>query len=274
MNRLLVALLLAGTVSSPAIGQDLSGFTKVLLPAYTSRPVAGANGASFRSVLQGFSGTDVMVYPAGDPPAVRTQPSFDPQFRALEHGSGLPSGRFLYVEASGAGALSLQYFLQSSDAEGKALGQETALPVVRMPRSGLTRILALPVSPILEEMDGGAWRVMRGYRDRLLLRVYDWEGDGTSQVSVQQYHEGLFGIGSALGTPVVLTLSRRDGNDPSFAWYAELPIERCVPFSAHTPCTNFSMRIEITPLTEGVQYWPFVTATDNVTQHVTVYAPQ
>lgn len=53
----IAASMLAAAV--PATAQDLSAFKKVLLPVYTSKPISGLNGATFSTVLRGYSETDV-----------------------------------------------------------------------------------------------------------------------------------------------------------------------------------------------------------------------
>lgn len=149
----------------------------------------------------------------------------------------------------------------------------TALPIVREPRSKRARILSIPVEPIIKYEEGTLGGSLAGYRHRVLLRVYDWDGDGTSRVLVKPFVEGFFGEKGGLKT-TPLTLDRRDGDDPTFPWYAELPLDHCLPMSLHTPCMEFSMRVEIEPLSEGLRFWPFVSVTDNRTQHVTIFEPQ
>lgn len=269
LSGLTLALIL---LAPSLVAQELQDFQKVLLPAFSNQSVRGVNGSVFSTVLRGYTDVDTIVYPGHDPSHFHRQPAFNPLFNdVLRYGSGAATGRFLFIESERAGDLSLQYYLLSSDARDETTDQRTSLPIVREPHTGVTRMLGIPSEPILVPSEDGVTRLMAGYRHRLLLRAYDWEGDGTRQLAVQPYHEGLFGNGGALGPPVVLTLNRRDGDDPSFPWYAELPIEKCVPFSRHTPCTQFSMRVELTPLSEGLRYWAFVTATDNRTQHVTVF---
>ncbi len=270
---LLLSILVAAPVNVHA--QDLSGFTKLLLPAYSSQSISGANGSTFSTVLTGYTLVDTTIFgvknaPSDPTPDFAIQPALNPIFTALNYGPPVPSGRFLYVEREKADELALQYFLRSSDASGQTADQMTALPIVSEPQTGTTRILRIPIRPILEYVDT-PWGQLRGYEYRIRLRVYDWNGNGSGQVTVTPFVEGLFGENGAL-TSTTLTLDQRDGDDPTFPWYAELPIEHCLPFSAHTPCMAFDMRLAIEPLTPDLEYWPMVSVTDNETQHVTIFA--
>lgn len=275
---LFVLLLVFLVTLLPAEGQDLSGFQKILLPAYTSQSIEGANGSTFSTVLTGYTDVDTTLFavaagPDEPTPVLAIQPAMNPIFTALDYGPPRPTGRFLYVEAVNSDELSLQYFLLSSDAYGDTADQMTALPIVNRPLARKSRILRIPVRPIIEYEGDNLTGRHTGYVYRLLLRIYDWEGDGTGRVTVTPYVEGLFGESGALESSVA-TLDRRDGDDPTFPWYAELPLDRCLPFSAHTPCMSFNMRVEIIPETDGMEYWPFVSVTDNRTQQVTVFAPR
>lgn len=273
MSRVAIAIVLV-FMTAPAAGQDLGGFTKILLPAHTADFIHGVNGSIFRAELSGYTERDTVLFAGeGDPPQFVTQQAFNPILRVLNYGPARPTGRFLFVETTKAAELSLQYVLRSSDRAEETADQLTTLPVVRRPLSGRARILRIPVEPVITYAGTPPTGTLAGYRYRLMLRVYDWAGNGTTEIRVRRFVESLFGTYGEL-SPVTLRLDRRDGSDPTFAWYAELPLEHCLPLSARVPCYGFGMRVELEPLASDARYWGFVSVTDNRTQHVTILAPQ
>jgi len=262
----------------PVASQDLSGYKKVLLPVYTSQPISGLNGSSFSTVLQGYAETDVRYFArvenTGEIPVIFTQRAFVPMYgrgEGLNYGPARATGRFLFVEAERYNEVSLQYFLRSSDADKETSDQLTALPVVSTPLNSRSWILTIPISPILTE---DIQPRLLGYRYRNMLRVYDFGGNGSGEVDVHLFNQGFFGRTARLETKRV-KLDQRDGNDPTYPFYAEMPIEnRCFPRSAHTPCDGANVRVEIEPVSANLQYWAFVSTTDMRTQHVTIFEPQ
>lgn len=198
----------------------------------------------------------------------------NPVFNALDYGPAAPTGRFLYVEKDKLPELALQYYLLSSDPAAVAKDQRTALPIVSIPFSGTSRILSLPVEPIIAYPNGSVAGEMKGYVQRSILRIYDFGGDGTGEVTVERFVSGLFGRSGSLGKTSV-KLNRRGGDDATFPWFGELEeLNSCLPFSQHTPCMAFTLRLEIVPVTPGMKYWAFVSTTHNQTHQVTVFAPQ
>lgn len=264
-----IVLLALGLVASTAFAQDLTNYEKLLLPAFSPVPLVGVNGSTFETVLRGYTEVDTSYFTNN---GFQTQQAFNPIFTPLNYGPPGPSGRFLYIEKSKAPDLALQYQLVSA-AGLQSPRHFAALPVVRTPFTTVTRILGIPDDPILAYPNGQPAGVMLGYGHRNTLRVYDFGGNGTGQVTVERFVEGLFGRQGTLGK-VVLNLDQRYGDDPTFPYFGQLDLDYCLPFSVHTPCSAFSMRVEIAPVTPGLQYWGFVSATDNSTAEVTVFAPQ
>ncbi len=272
-----IALLISALPTSITHAQDLSGYEKLLLPAFSTKPIVGANGSSFGTYLLGYSDVDTSYYagvPVGSnsPPGFITQPAGNPLFFPLNYGAPGPSGRFLYIDKTKISDLSLQYFLTSASGSDPK-GHITALPIVRTPLTGASRILGVPINPILDYPNGQPAGVMLGYQYRNTLRVYDFDGNGSGQVNVARYDSGLFGGSGFLGS-VVLNLDQHYGDDPTFPYFGQLDVNYCLPFSLHTPCSGFNMRIEITPITPNLRYWGFVSSTDNSTAEVIVFAPQ
>jgi hypothetical protein len=105
------------------------------------------------------------------------------------------------------------------------------------------------------------------------LRVYDIDARGDAQVRVRRYDQNVFP--PVLLEERMLTLDKREGDDPTYPAFAEILLpEICHPFSRHTPCAGGSQWIEIAPLTSGLRFFTIVSATDNVTQQVTLLWPQ
>lgn len=277
VSRQTVAFLLALILTVPAAAQDLSGYKKVLLPVYTSQPISGLNGSTFSTVLKGYAETDVRyfarVVSPGETPVFFTQRAFVPIFdgEPLNYGPERATGRFLFIEQARFDEVAIQYYLRSSDATNQESDQMTALPVVSTPLTRRGWILNIPNFPILTEEFP---QRLLGFRFRNLLRIYDFEGDGRNEVDVHLFNEGLFGRSGRVETKRV-KLDRRDGSDPTFPFYAEVPIEnRCFARSARTPCAGALFRVEIEPISTNLQYWAFVSTTDMRTQHVTIFEPQ
>jgi hypothetical protein len=268
---------LTACFSFPGYSQDLSGFKKVLLPVYTSQPISGSNGSTFSTRLTGYAETDIRYFgrvtTAGEAAGVFTQEAFVPMsgYEALNYGPPRATGRFLFVQQDRYRDVALQYTLRSSDADKQTSDQVTTLPVVSTPLTGRSWILNVPISPLLTQ---DLWPTLLGYGFRNMLRIYDFDGDGSGEVDVRLFHEAFFGRTQEMESRRV-KLDRRDGDDATFPFYAEVPIEnRCIPFSVHTPCLAFTFRVEIDPVAPNAQYWAFVSTTDNRTQHVTIREPQ
>jgi hypothetical protein len=267
------SLLIAAIVRA----QDLTNYEKLLLPVFSNGGVTGANGTQFATRLYGYTEVDTSYYAgvvrgSGSQPGFVTQPALNPIFEALNYGPPGPSGRFLYVEKSKASDLSLQYMLVSSGPPD-GTSHVTELPIVRNPLTGLSRILAIPNKVLLEWPNGQVAGEMKGYAQRNTLRIYDFDGTGSGEVEVQLFMENLFGRQGG-GAKRIIKLDQRLGDDPTFPYFGQIDMNTCIPFSLHTPCIDFSFRIEITPVTTGLRYWGFVSSIDNRTNVVTIYTPQ
>jgi hypothetical protein len=110
-------------------------------------------------------------------------------------------------------------------------------------------------------------------RFRHTLRIYASDLLGSDEAMVRTYRQDVSFVEQLSESRVVL--DRRDGDDLSYPFYAELPMdELCNPVSLHIPCGGGPQRVEITPITAGLRYWAMVSGTDNVTQAVTIVYPQ
>ena len=158
-------------------------------------------------------------------------------------------------------------------------GQE--LPIVRERdvRTGKTTLLPLPVDPVLSAEDPSSPEHFHllGYAERYAIRIYDWDSTGKLDVAVRMIR-GFFLAQRAVGE-VRLRLDRRDFDDPTYPFYAEVDPQKafaawCYPAALHSACSPFPAIIEIEPLTPGARYYAFASRTDNATNQITVFTPR
>lgn len=270
MKTLLVLCLLAA--STLTAQEPPAGYVPVLLPVYAERPVAGVNGASFATRLSVFSTRDFSFYP-GAYDDVQTVGAGVPLLSIRSSESQSTKGRIVWLDGAAAEDVHFGYTLVSTDASAIAPDQRTALPVVRQRelRRGRVDLLNVPARPILTYPEGVAG-VVSGQRFRHMLRIYDVARNGSAVATVR------IGVSNVAGDAPMKTLTvpvdRADGSDASYPYYAELPLDLpCLPFSLHTPCAAYDARISIT-IEPDIPYWAFVSTTDNLTQQVSISAPQ
>ncbi len=269
--------------AAAASGQDLSGFTKVLLPVFTKSDAAGANGSRFFTVLTAAVDPDLPLkyYPATGDVIIGGQAGIG----EMVHQQGFnifaavagESGRLLYIDANVADHVTFSYWL-SSTARGSANRPlETELPVVRERDflTGRTYVSGLPNRPIIEGAANGQG-TLAGYATRSRFRVYDVDNSGTLSVHLKLFYR--FAEDGSV-TPVYETdviADRRDFNDPSYPFYGQIDLPNYCSGSANPllPCVALeSLSLQITPNTNA-RYWAFVSSTDNVTQQVRIHHPQ
>jgi hypothetical protein len=282
MNRLLLLLMLLMllaslvTPSASAADVDLSGFDKLLLPLDPTAAASGALGTRYEMGLDVAPASPVRFYPAHsllDPTIGTFSPDPTEPGEIAVQVPGSAAGRLLYVEKGRVDDLDPQEWLRTTPAGTPGyLGHWTAVPVVRERdfRTGPIVFAKVP-SPYVYLDD----QVVRtGYAQyRNLLRLYDVDNRGDVVVRVR-ISDLAFGIPETLSDTVV-TLSRREGSDPSQPYHAELPIDPiCHPFSQHTPCAGGTMRITVESMTTGARYWAMLSLTNNFTQEVTLFWPQ
>src|SRR3981081_3322520 len=96
-STLRFAFILAALASSAA-AQDLSHFEKVLVPVLNLNPIQGANGSTFRSTLDVWSGLEPVTFypaPSASGPVIGAN---QPQILQLLHWEApvVAKGRFLF----------------------------------------------------------------------------------------------------------------------------------------------------------------------------------
>ena len=167
--------------------------------------------------------------------------------------SGEP-GRFLFVDK---GHLSdIETSLRVFDISREATSFGTTVPVIDETAAITTTVNLLGISS--------------DARFRSLLRVYDFDPNASHSVTVRVYRSTSPDVAAtpdALVREMTLALSPGDDLSGNFPGYAQLDL---TPIIAGAEATY---RVEISPATDGLRFWAFVSVTNDDTQHVTVVTP-
>lgn len=270
LAALLVSLFAAGVVAA----QPLDPFERVLLPVYGN--VIGYQ-SSYYPLLNAYGETATRMWPAanGDESAygVIPQGASEVVLRDPNAGAG---GRLMFVERSGPHPqLDLKVLVRRNLPALSPTGPDftyVRMPVVREQQflKGDSRIIGVPFAYFNERDIGVGPCCERRAQFRHMLRVYDLSGDGGGEFVVTVDHPG------APGGRVEhrLTVSSRDGDDPSYPWYAQVPLENyCFTVWPSDWCASFFGVVELRPADPTREYWAFVTSTHNLTHDIAVSTP-
>jgi len=264
-----------------AQAQDLSNFTKLLVPVLNMNPITGANGSKFSTTFGLFAyGRTVSYYPTGassEAPVVgKTLANGRMLYVPAWEAPVVAKGRFVFVQPD---AENLPFFetLRATAPDGSIA--TTPLPIVRNrdTTTGISTFIDVPVTPMYGPLDPAAPHgtgPFLGYAERQTLRIYDFDSTGRLEVNVRLY----WGTSLDLGVREEhrISVSQRDAADPSYPFYAEVNLgglfqnHWCYP-STPQPCGSFPAIIEVEPLTPGIPYYAFISTTDNQTNHVAVF---
>lgn len=246
---------------------NLQDFERILFPAWVPTPIAGAAGSRWtaEAAIHNPGPDSVAVYPivvasgrgvGTIEPGTTWLMSFNhDSFLGIGDGSqdDIP-GRLAYVQRDRANALVYSNRLPDVD-----------LPVVheRDLRTSTLSLSEVPIDP----------------RVRLMLRVYDPFQTPNAQVRVrfwsiwQATNSGVSAFTSQppqLLAERTLTLKVRPpaGDEASVEpGYAQLAFDRGL-FSNVPASSNNTVAVDVEPLTAGLRFWAFITATNNETQRV------
>lgn len=256
-RRSALAVLAVLLFSPPGSAQE---YERILLPVVVAT-TPGAYGSIWSTSLIAHNGADTAAqfeYPFG----CRLGACLFPTDVAPHETSDLPllwrppaatPGLLVYV--SQPQSPSFTFNLRTQDLSRQALTWGTEIPAVRESeaRSGVTHLLNIPTDD----------------RFRILLRVYDFDSRPQSIVHVRVLpvtsNVAIAELDLALAIP-----SEQNFDRPYYPGYASLQSIVEIPGVA----AQQQVRIEITPVTEGLRYWAFVSVTNNETQHVTTISPQ
>ncbi len=257
---MIAALVPAQSFPEPEIPR--SEVQAMLLPI-SSGSRAGAYGTDWHASLDVWNGLDQRVYFFPGPPDchLSTACEFTVPAREITRryvpGTTGTDGSLFYVEKQYAGGLWISYHLLRTGAPAE--GVVTQLPVVRE-----SQFLSGP---------GILPRIPVGAGSRITLRVYDVRPD--------QYRRARLRIFPASGqTPLVegtLYFYYDDEMEGLLLDFPQSPgFAKIGPLGDAFPIlyTQDAVRIEVSPIDEGLQFWFFATVTDNATQQVVLYTPQ
>lgn len=241
-----------------------ANFERVLVPLYFDGVLKGAYGSEWTTSLWiRNNGTDaVSIAPwscadgqdcAGAPatyelPSSRSLKNLAPLSGASD---GNPS-RLLYL--SQAESSDVSFSVRFADQSRGLTDAGIDMPVIRENEAlyGSAQLFSVPLKSSF----------------RVLLRLYEL-GDVSSRFRVTIYPQ------SELDEQPIhseeLTATVQGGSFPTKAGYATLDVTGLLHLEKAWPD---SVRIQITPLTEGSRYWSFVSLTNNDTQMVTLVTPQ
>jgi hypothetical protein len=256
MKPLTAAILVVGLFGAPVKGIE---FERVLLPiVLLSFGIPGAYGSLWTTEIVGRNDADVSVivqgwqHPSscgGIPECPNYEIAAHSWFRVTGGGpDGSYPGAFQFVSKPGndRGSFNLRVF----DKSRQSLSWGTEIPVVRE-RDVRTGTVVLPNVPT-------------DSRFRTMLRVYDFDGALNHTVLVRFYAD------QDVLAETRLTLSHLGevtGDIPGYAQIGNFT-DTFPQLSAFT-----RLRIEITPISEGVRFGAFISVTNNETQHVTTITP-
>jgi hypothetical protein len=193
--------------------------------------------------------------PCPDPSVITPDTSFPVDFYRT-HAEESP-GQLLYVDPA---ATSVQHFsLRLRERSGALRMQPLQLPIVpaREFRTDAIQILGVSTNP----------------DTRVMLRVYGIDPERTGSVRVRAYREdGPLPQSLIFERTVNLTVKQVIhfvGDQP----FAVRPPAAELNLTGLEPPGTEQYRLELTPQTDGLQIWGFVSLTDNATQTITLRTP-
>jgi hypothetical protein len=256
----------AGLQSSSDIQYD-----KILVPFFLREPLPGKFGSLWATEAwitnSAAQSVDIQSYdygcflPEGCFPNPPTPPgiSFRPQLFGSRPGL---QGQFLFVDRRFASDVSIALRVRDLSRESMTWGTE--VPVVREGEFRTGR-LTLPNIPT------GA-----GFRQ--VLRIYNLDGTRVAQVTVRVYsldpaNTSPFAARAdpLLGQSLMSFQTTGPNLNPIFQGPGYIEVSDLNAFAAISGTER--VRIEIEPVTTGLQFWAFVTVVNNDTQQLTVISP-
>jgi hypothetical protein len=268
------SILVLGILMSIAMGgfagaaESAIEYEKVLLPIVLSQQLPGAFGSVWTSEfwlrndgsqpvdVQGYIWCGVCFDPSPPPPAVPPNVTFRP--RLYDEPPGL-QGFFLLVDRRYASDVA--FSLRVRDLSRQSMTWGTEVPVVRKEqfRSGKLSLIDVPTGS--------------GFRQ--VLRIYDLDGSRVAQITIRIYKVNPDRTLPFPDPDPLLGSAVRSFRIPSpnvaaiYPGYIEV-----ADLNAIAPLSGTErVRIEIEPVTPGLQYWAFAAVVNNDTQHLTVISP-
>lgn len=257
-RRVLLLFLLSFLLSSAGLSAQEPALSERILFPILSRPFAGNLGSLWQTEVSMLIDTDedVTLFPLVDcvlceeslprrqgftPPLFFQQPGHHP-------------GSILHVDHSTSH--DLHFSLRVRDASRTDEGAGTEIPVVREDDLFTERLhlLSVPLEP--------------GFRQT--LRIYDVGARPGAAVRVRIYPHS----GTAAAFSRTIAFSFSPAHNPNFVkpvtpGYIQLDLHAAAELSGLE-----RVRVEIEPATTDLEFWAFITLTNNASQQVTVISPQ
>jgi hypothetical protein len=243
MKTSLVALVVLAAL--PLLAADVEQF---LLPVSPSVVHCGYE-SRYETRLVAFNDsreTPDLLCATGDCAAV--QPLATVEF-AGGYAGGTPLPAFVYLPKESARRMRMSLVVESSERSRLDERSYTELPIVSAREFTTGKMQFVGV------------RVDEGFRQT--VRMYGLDGERGGQVMMRVYpmdsgmllHECVHEISS------ITHEKTAEGYDlrPAFGMECDM--------SEHIPARNQKVRIELEPITKGLQYWAFISITNNKTQH-------
>lgn len=258
--------------STRVVSPGEAGYEKILIPLTPNKVsgTPGANGSRWQATLsvlnQSTAPVQILGYDqncglSACPPATPTGPriTFTPLLNDFQNEV---QGMFLFVERSRSSDIEMQLRVRDLSRQSQSWG--TSIPVVSEGDAfrGMRNILELPADSL----------------HRVRLRIYDFDARPDAAFNVRLYtlHENLRliddgrSVDPQVGGILLQTRVATSGGGATFhPGYAEIDVSSIAQRRGPT-----RLRIEIEPVQSDVRWWGFVTATNNVTQQVTVLVPR
>jgi hypothetical protein len=266
MRNGLILLLVVGILAPGLMAQEPPFLTKVLLPLAPRGVFPGALGSMWTTILSVTNTSDrpVVIAPwlglcpitCDETPPTAPGSTFSP---ILTIKSEDTEGYFMHVEREFAHDVA--FSLRAQDLSRQSLTWGTEIPVVREADFRTTRISLINVP--LDD------------RFRQTLRIYDIGLAEPGSVEVRYFAIDPSQVSPNVADRLVLaqTVPFRYVNQPEFAFHpGYIQIDG---LRAHPELDGVEfLRIDIVSVTEGLEFWAFVSVTNNETQHITVVTPQ
>jgi hypothetical protein len=255
---------------------DLSSFEKILLPMDVTARAAGVGGSSFAVYFSVYAEVPYNYFPCTTlirPDGIRVCEAAAGQTFLQIPTEASGSGRIIFVDRATAPQIGIAYTLSSAlpveCTPFVACGTLTSLPVVRESSFRTGKI-------ILPEIAATSSRY------RHTLRIYDVDSRGN-----QAFRVSILMTPTARNTPdVVKTFVPTSTiapllSDPMYAQtyppYAQISLEQefnelCFP---RIVCgAAYCVRVEVQAVDPTTRFWAFVSATNNLSQEVTIFEPK
>ena len=268
--------LFVALVPAVAQAQSLDGFERVLLPGYSLVSVPGVGGAYFYTTYLGaYSDHGFRYWPGYAPDGTRDQfvereSGAQPIILPYTKSHSMPP-RVAFVKPHDDGSIAFDLkvtVVRPGEERRQTVG---TLPIVREKDfiTGDSQMLLVPFHYWQSERDSGIGPAPRSevtFRHR--VSIYDLDLRGDVEVIVRVFH--LVGVDES-----VVKLTERDGDDPSFPYYASVVIKpKCFTLPGAV-CLSYDGRVEIEPVDPSSRYWAMTGSTNNRTHDfaITVARP-